>query len=104
MTRDQLEHAIRAACDVAEDSEVWVFGSQAILGEFPDAPEALRTSIEVDMQPKNRPDKVDLVDAALGEMSQFHKTHDFYVHGLLIDGSAFPQGWRRRATPVVDKI
>jgi hypothetical protein len=104
MTRDQLEHAIRAACDVAEDSEVWVFGSQAILGEFPDAPEALRTSIEVDMQPKNRPDKVDLVDAALGEMSQFHKTHDFYVHGLLIDGSAFPQGWQRRATPVVDKI
>jgi hypothetical protein len=104
VTRDQLEHAIRAACDVAEDSEVWVFGSQAILGEFPDAPEALRASIEVDMlrasievdmQPKNRPDKADLVDGALGEMSQFHKTHDFYVHGLLIDGSAFPQGWQR---------
>jgi hypothetical protein len=104
VTRAQLEHAIRAACDVAEDSEVWVFGSQAILGEFPDAPEALRASIEVDMQPKNRPDKADLVDGALGEMSQFHKTHDFYVHGLLIDGSAFPQGWQRRAKPVVDEI
>lgn len=77
MTRDQLEHAIRAACDVAEDSEVWVFGSQAILGEFPEAPEALRASIEVDIQPKNRPDRADLVDGALGEMSQFHKTHDF---------------------------
>jgi len=49
VTRDQLEHAIRAACDVAEDSEVWVFGSQAILGEFPDAPEDLCASIEVDM-------------------------------------------------------
>ncbi|MCK4984737.1 MAG: hypothetical protein KAS40_04415, partial [Desulfobacterales bacterium] len=75
MTRDQLEHAIRAACDVAEDSEVWVFGSQAILGEFPDAPEDLRASIEVDMQPKNRPDKADLIDGALGELSQFYKTH-----------------------------
>lgn len=42
MTRDQLEHAIRAACDVAEDTEVYVFGSQAILGQFPEAPEALR--------------------------------------------------------------
>jgi hypothetical protein len=104
VTRDQLEHAIRAACDVAEDSEVWVFGSQAILGEFPDAPEALRASIEVDMQPKNRPDKADLVDGALGEMSVFHKTHDFYVHGLLIDGSAFPKGWQHRAKPVVDEI
>jgi hypothetical protein len=104
VTRDQLEHAIRAACDVAEDSEVWVFGSQAILGEFPDAPEDLRASIEVDMQPKNRPDKADLVDGALGEMSQFYKTHDFYVHGLLIDGSALPQGWEHRAKPVVDEI
>ena len=50
MTRDQLEHAIRAACDVASDTEVIVFGSQAILGNYPDAPESLRTSIEVDMQ------------------------------------------------------
>ncbi len=104
MTRDQLEHAIRAACDVAEDSEVWVFGSQAILGEFPDAPEDLRASIEVDMQPKNRPDKADLIDGALGELSQFYKTHDFYVHGLLIDGAALPKGWESRAKPVVDEI
>jgi hypothetical protein len=83
---------------------VWVFGSQAILGEFPDAPETLRASIEVDMQPKNRPDKADLVDGALGEMSQFHKTHDFYVHGLLIDDLAYPQGWQHRTKPVVGEI
>lgn len=34
MTRDQLEHAIRAACDVADDCELFVFGSQAILGAY----------------------------------------------------------------------
>ena len=45
MTRDQLEHAIRAACDVSKDTELWIFGSQAILGEFPNAPESLRASI-----------------------------------------------------------
>lgn len=104
MTRDQLEHAIRAACDVAEDTEVWVFGSQAILGEFPDAPEGLRASIEVDMQPKNRPEKTDLVDGALGELSPFYESNGFYVHGLLIDGAAFPRGWESRAKPVVDEI
>ena len=103
MTRDQLEHAIRAACDVADDTEVWVFGSQAILGEFPDAPADLRSSIEVDIQPKNRPDKANLVDGALGELSQFHKTFDFYVHGLLMDGAALPKGWEDRAIPVVDE-
>jgi hypothetical protein len=35
MTRDQLEHAIRAACDVSNDTELWIFGSQALLGEYP---------------------------------------------------------------------
>jgi hypothetical protein len=55
LTREQLEHAIRAACDVSGDTEIWIFGSQAILGQFPNAPESLRTSIEVDVQPKNNP-------------------------------------------------
>ena len=105
MTRDQLEHAIRAACEVSEDSEIWVFGSQAILGKFPNAPEELRTSIEVDVQPKNRPDKIDAIDGVLGELSLFHQTHGFYVHGLPIEEAAtLPQGWAHRATPVFDEI
>ncbi len=41
MTRDELEHAIRAACDIADDTELWVFGSQAVLGSYPDAPPAV---------------------------------------------------------------
>ena len=28
----QLEHAIRAACDIAKDDEMYIFGSQAVLG------------------------------------------------------------------------
>lgn len=77
MTRQQSEHAIRAACDVAEDSELLVFGSQAILGEYPDAPAALRASIEVEIQPVNRTDRIDAIDGVLGELSQFHATHGF---------------------------
>ena len=60
MTRDQLEYAIRPACEVSEDSEIWIFGYQAILGEFPNASQELRASIEVDVQPKNRPNKTNL--------------------------------------------
>ena len=105
MTREQLEHAIRAACEVAEDSEIWIFGSQAILGEFPNAPEALRASIEVDVQPRNRSDNVDAIDGVLGELSLFHQTHGFYVHGLPIEETAtLPLGWENRVTPVFDEI
>lgn len=104
MTRDQLEHAIRAACYVSKDTELWIFGSQAILGEFPNAPESLRASIEVDVQPKNRPETVDDVDGALGELSMFHQTHGFYVHGILITSAKLPAGWEQRTIPVSDPI
>jgi hypothetical protein len=105
MTREQLEHAIRAACEVSEDTEIWIFGSQAILAEFPDAPEDLRASIEVDVQPKNRPDKVDVIDGALGELSPFHQTHGFYVHGLPMEEAvALPRGWQARTKPIHDEI
>ena len=69
MRYDQLEHAIRAACDVSGDTELLIFGSQAILGSYPDAPESLRASIEVDVQAKNRPEMTDHIDGALGEES-----------------------------------
>lgn len=103
MTRDQLEHAIRAACDVAEDTELIIFGSQAILGEHPDAPAALRASIEVDVQPVNNPEAVDRIDGALGELSQFHATHGFYVHGVSLESATLPRGWRARTVAVSDQ-
>jgi hypothetical protein len=104
MTREQLEHAIRAACEVAQDTELWVFGSQAILGTFPEAPAALRTSIEVDVQPKNRPEAVDAIDGVLGELSMFHQTHGFYVHGVSLESAKLPEGWQARTVPVHDPI
>jgi len=100
MTREQLEHAIRAACDVAQDTELLIFGSQAILGEHPNAPPELRASIEVDLQPRNRPEAIDQVDGALGELSQFHDTHGFYVHGVSIESARLPAGWEDRTIPV----
>ena len=96
MTREQLEHAIRAACDVAADDAVYVFGSQAILGEYPHAPEQLRQSIEVDIAPVRRLDQIDVIDKSIGELSQFHQTHGFYVHGLPIEAATLPKGWKAR--------
>lgn len=100
MTRKELEHAIRAACDVAEDDAVWVFGSQAILGQYPEAPATLRQSIEVDVSPRNRPERVDAIDGALGELSRFHDTYAFYVHGVPIEGATLPAGWQERTVAV----
>ena len=95
-----MEHAIRAACDVSGDTELLIFGSQAILGSYPDAPESLRASVEVDVQSKNRPEMTDYIDGALGEDSQFHITHGFYVHGVSIEAATLPEGWSDRTIAV----
>lgn len=97
MTREELEHAIRAACEVADDDEVYVIGSQAILGQFPDAPPELRQSAEADVIPKNNPARADRIDGMLGELSAFHRTHGFYVHGLTLEAATLPRGWEGRA-------
>lgn len=100
MTREELEHAIRAACDIAEDDEVYVFGSQAILGQFPDAPPEVRLSAEADISPKNKADQVERLNT-IGEDSQFHRLHGFYVHGVPIEEAAtLPKNWRARTVAV----
>lgn len=77
-----------------------MFGSQAVLAQFPDAPASLRQSVEADVAPKNRPDQVDRIDGYLGELSQFHQTHGFYVHGVPLETAKLPSGWERRAIKV----
>mgnify|MGYP000111894827 CR=1 FL=1 len=100
MTRSELEHAIRAACDVAQDTEVYVFGSQAILGQYPYAPAALRQSAEADIAPVHAVDMADVIDANLGELSSFHQAYGYYVHGVGVDTAVLPTGWKRRAIRV----
>lgn len=60
MRRQDLEHIIRAASTVADDDELVIIGSQAILGQFPNAPAELCVSVEADVYPKNHPARWDL--------------------------------------------
>jgi hypothetical protein len=100
MTREQLEHAIRAACDITEDHEVYVFGSQSILGQWPEVPASLRMSAEADVAPRHRLDRVEALNV-IGEDSLFHRTHGFYVHGLPItEAAVLPPGWEERTITV----
>jgi|GEM_PF-1633180 len=42
MNREQLEHVLRAAAAIAQESSLVVVGSQAVLLPFPNAPQAAR--------------------------------------------------------------
>jgi hypothetical protein len=96
MTREQLEHLIRAAAVIANDDEIVVIGSQAILGQFPDAPAVMRVSIEADLFPRNHPERSDVIEGSIGELSPFHETFGYYAQGVGEETALLPQGWQER--------
>src|SRR5512145_1908467 len=96
MKRSELEHLIRAAGRIAGERELVVIGSQAILGQFPDAPPALLKSMECDLYPRKRPELADKVDGAIGEASKFHEQFGYYAQGVAPDTATLPGGWQRR--------
>lgn len=100
MRREELEHVIRAAAEVAGDDELVVVGSQAILGRFPNAPEGMLISREADVYPKNRPERADQIDGSLGDGSYFDSSFGYYAHAVGPETAKAPAGWEERLVAV----
>lgn len=100
MRREQLEHVLRAASQIAGDPDVLVIGSQSVLGAIPEErlPPAATASIEVDVAFFDDPDdrKADQVDGAIGELSAFHESFGYYAQGVSVSTAVLPAGWRDR--------
>ncbi len=100
MRRSELEHLIRAAGAVAGERQIVVIGSQAVLGQFPDAPAALLASMEADLFPLRNPALADRIDGAIGEGSRFHEQFGYYAQGVGPETATLPAGWRKRLVRV----
>ena len=100
MTRTQLEHIIRAAGSITGEQRLIIIGSQSILGSFPDAPETLLVSMEADAFPETAPEKWELIDGCIGELSPFHETFGYYAHGVAPETALLPRHWRDRLVTV----
>ncbi|GAB2952177.1 hypothetical protein GCM10027280_45720 [Micromonospora polyrhachis] len=99
MRREQLEHVLRSACQIAGDPDVLVIGSQSVLGAIPESrlPLEATASMEVDVAFFNDPDdqKADQVDGAIGEFS-FHEMNGYYAQGVSVSTATLPEGWQDR--------
>jgi hypothetical protein len=95
MRRDQLEHAIRTACQIIGRPEVIVVGSQSILGTFreDELPADATMSVETERL-------ADLIEGVAGEFSPFEELHGFSIDGVDLSTSALPTGWRGRLIKV----
>jgi hypothetical protein len=100
MRRAELEHLIRAAATVAEDQDLVIVGSQAILGQFPDAPAGMLVSREADIYPRTHPERQDEIEGALGDGSYFESTFGYYAHTVGPETAKVPAGWERRLVPI----
>jgi hypothetical protein len=107
MRRDQLEHAIRTACQIIGQPEVIVVGSQSILGTFREdqLPADATMSVEIDILPiaEDNAETVrlaDLIEGVAGEFSTFEELHGFSIDGVDLQTSALPVGWRDRLVKV----
>lgn len=110
MRRDQLEHAIRTACQIIAAPAVIVVGSQAILGTYREEqlPPAATMSLEIDVLPiadsnEETARLADLIEGVAGEFSPFEQTHGFSIDGVDLTTSALPDGWRTRLVRVQNK-
>ncbi len=107
MTREQLEHILRASSAIAGEPDVLVIGSQSMLGSFTedDLPPEATSSMEADIAFFDDPAdaKADQVDGAIGELSMFHETFGYYAQGVSVSTAVLPDGWQDRvvalATP-----
>lgn len=96
MTREQLEHLIRAAAVIADDDTIVVIGSQAILGQFPQAPAPMRVSMEADLFPFHHPDRAQVIEGSIGELSPFHETFGYYAEAVGEETACLPARWKER--------
>ena len=107
MRRDQLEHAIRTACQIIGAPEVIVVGSQAILGTYreDELPATATMSAKVDVLPIAATNKetgrlADLIEGVAGELSPYEQLHGYSIDGVDLTTALLPDGWRDRLVRV----
>lgn len=96
MTREELEHIIRASGDITDQYEFVIVGSQSMLGPVPDPEKVFTVSMEADIYPLQAPELADRIDGAIGEGSQFHRRFGYYAQGVGPDTAILPNDWMQR--------
>lgn len=96
MTRDELEHIIRASADITGEYEFVIVGSQAILGSVPYPEDVFTMSMEVDIYPMQAPDLADKIEGSIGEASGFHDLHGYYAQAVGPNTAVLPSDWQTR--------
>lgn len=100
MTREQLEHIIRASATITNQYDIMVVGSQSILGTYPNPPDDFTASMEADVYPLHAPHLAEQIEGAIGEFSDFHQAHGYYAEGFDPAVAQLPSDWMDRVCKI----
>lgn len=95
MKKREVDHVLRAAGRITQESQFIIVGSQALHGKYPDLADEIERSAEVDLFAKDHPEKTDSLNA-IGVFSEFHESYGYYADPVDEQTATLPKGWRGR--------
>jgi hypothetical protein len=95
MKKQQVDQVLRAAGRITGDKQFIIVGSQSLHGKYPDLPDEILRSAEVDLIAGKKSVRTDWLNA-IGYLSPFHETFGYYADPVDAGAATLPKGWKGR--------
>lgn len=100
MKIQDLKHLIKATSGITNETTFVIVGSQSALLQFPDLPDDMTRSMEIDIFSPFRPGFSVVISGCIGEYSPFHESCGYYADGVGPETVILPKDWEDRAIRV----
>lgn len=95
MKKQQLDHILRAAGRITGEKQFVIIGSQSLHATFPDLPDEIVRSAEVDLIATDDSSRTEWLNA-IGVHSPFHESFGYYADPVNEETATLPKGWKSR--------
>jgi hypothetical protein len=95
MKKQELDQLLRAAGESTGEKQFINIGSQSLHARYPNLPDEILLSAEVDLIAKKNPEKTESL-YFIGVYSRFHETHGYYADPVDESTAILPKGWKSR--------
>ena len=95
MKKREVDHVLRAAGRITGEKQFIIIGSQSLHGKYPDLPDDLVKSFEVDLMALKKADRTEWLEV-IGAYSPFHESFGYYADPVDDKTAILPKGWKGR--------
>jgi hypothetical protein len=101
MKKREVDHVLRAAGRITGEKQFIIIGSQSLHGKYPDLPDDLVKSFEVDLMASKNADRTEWLNV-IGVYSPFHESFGYYADPVDHETATLPKGWKGRLVNLPD--